>query len=332
MRIKVLGAGSWGTALSLLLYNNGHQVSMWSWDKVHVEHLMRDNENAAFLPGIKLPDDLGITPHISGVAAADMVIFAIPSHAVESVAAEAKPYIKPSAILVNVGKGFAPDGRRLSELIQGVFPNNPYITMGGPSHAEEVARNKPTTVVISSPNMETCREVQDIFMSNDFRVYTNADIIGVEIGSAVKNIIALGAGVAHGMELGDNAKAALITRGLSEIIRLGVALGADAMTFAGLAGVGDLIVTCTSEHSRNFRAGVEIGKGRPWNQVVEEMSMVVEGVFAAESTYRLSQKLNIEMPITEQIYYMLYQGRSPQDAIWALMTRSKTESEIIVNN
>lgn len=330
MRIKILGAGSWGTALALLLYNNGHHVSLWSWDKVHVEHLMRDGENRAFLPGVALPADLPITPHLSGVASADMVVFSIPSHAVQAVAEQVSEFIKPQALIVNTGKGFSPDGRRLSEVIRDILPNRPYVTLSGPSHAEEVARNKPTTVVVAGPDIEICHQVQDIFMGNDFRVYINQDLVGVEIGGAVKNIIALGVGIIHGLGLGDNAKAALITRGLTEIMRLGVAMGADSRTFSGLAGVGDLVVTCTSEHSRNFRAGVEIGKGRPWNQVVEELGMVVEGVFATESTYKLACEYGVDMPITEQIYYLLYEGRTPQEATWALMTRSKTVDEIIL--
>jgi glycerol-3-phosphate dehydrogenase (NAD(P)+) len=316
--------------LALLLYNNGHHVGLWSWDKVHVEQLMRDGENKTFLPGVPLPADLLITPHISGVASADMVVFAVPSHAVPSVAAQAKEFIRREAVVVNVGKGFDPQGRRLSEVINEVLPHNPYVTLSGPSHAEEVARNKPTTVVVAAADLSLCHRVQDVFMNNDFRVYTNQDLIGVEICGAVKNIIALGVGVIEGLGLGDNAKAALITRGLAEIMRLGVTLGASPTTFAGLAGVGDLVVTCTSHHSRNFRAGIEIGKGRPWNQVVEEMCMVVEGVFATESTYKLARKHQVDMPITEQIYYLLYEGRTPQEAMWALMTRSKAAGEIML--
>ena len=291
---------------------------------------MRDGENKTFLPGVALPADLLITPHLSGVASADMVVFAVPSHAVQSVAAEAKEFIRRETVVVNAGKGFDPHGRRLSEVIQEVLPLNPYVTISGPSHAEEVARNKPTTVVVAGLDLSMCHKVQDVFMNNVFRVYTNQDLVGVEIGGAVKNIIALGVGIIEGLDLGDNAKAALITRGLAEIMRLGVALGADPTTFAGLAGVGDLVVTCTSHHSRNFRAGIEIGKGRPWNQVVEEMCMVVEGVFATESTFKLAKRHGVDMPITEQIYYLLYEGRTPHEAMWALMTRSKAAGEILL--
>jgi glycerol-3-phosphate dehydrogenase (NAD(P)+) len=297
---------------------------------VHVEQLMRDGENKIFLPGVTLPTELLITPHLSGVASADMVVFAIPSHAVQSVAGEVKEFIRRDALVVNAGKGFNQEGRRLSEVLNEVLPHNPYVTLSGPSHAEEVARNKPTTVVVAGPDLAVCHKVQDVFMNNVFRVYTNTDLVGVEIGGAVKNIIALGVGIIEGLDLGDNAKAALLTRGLAEIMRLGVALGANPTTFAGLAGVGDLVVTCNSRHSRNFRAGVEIGKGRPWNQVVEEMCMVVEGVFATESTYKLARKHGIEMPIVEQVYYLLYEGRTPQEAMWSLMTRSKAAGEILL--
>lgn len=326
MRIKVLGAGSWGTALALLLHGNGHNVSLWSWDITHVERLLAEGENRSFMPGISLPPEMLISSHLSGVASADIVVMSVPSHAVKEVALQIKEYISPSTIIVNTAKGFYPeDQSRLSQVIKGALPENPLCVLSGPSHAEEVARNLPTTIVLAGSDDDILQKVQDIFMSTYFRVYTNHDIIGVEVGGAVKNVIALGAGVCEGLGLGDNAKAALITRGLAEITRLGVAMGADTSTFAGLAGLGDLVVTCGSNHSRNRRAGIEIGKGRPWNQVLEDMGMVVEGVYATENTYKLAQKYNIEMPITEQIYYMLYEGRSPQDAIWALMTRSKTQ-------
>jgi glycerol-3-phosphate dehydrogenase (NAD(P)+) len=330
LRVKILGAGSWGTALALLLLNNGHHVSLWSWDMVHVEQLMRDGENKNFLPGVPLPADLLITPHLSGVASADMVVFAVPSHAVQSVAGQTGEFIRRDALIVNAGKGFDPQGRRLSQVIREILPHNPYVTLSGPSHAEEVARNKPATVVVAGPDAAVCQKAQDVFMNNDFRVYNNQDLVGVEIGGAVKNVIALGVGITEGLDLGDNAKAALLTRGLAEIIRLGAALGANPTTFAGLAGVGDLVVTCNSRHSRNFRAGIEIGKGRPWNQVVEEMCMVVEGVFATESTYKLAKKHKVDMPITEQMYYLLYKGRTPQEAMWSLMTRSKAAGEIML--
>lgn len=329
MRIKVLGAGSWGTALALLLHNNGHHVSMWSWDSSHVEQVLADGENSAFMPGIPLPPEMLISAHLSGVASADMLVMSVPSHAVKEVAWQIKPYLSPHTILVNTAKGFFPDDqRRLSEVIREILPDNPLYILSGPSHAEEVARNLPTTIVLAGENEPLLLKVQDVFMNTYFRVYTNQDMVGVEVGGAVKNVIALGAGVCDGLGLGDNAKAALITRGLAEITRLGVAMGADPATFSGLAGLGDLIVTCTSNHSRNRRAGIAIGKGQPWNQVLEDMGMVVEGVYATENTYKLAQKYQVEMPITQQIYCMLYEGRAPQDAMWALMTRSKTQEKL----
>lgn len=329
MRIKVLGAGSWGTALALLLYGNGHNVVLWSWDQVHVEKLLAEGENKAFLPGVSLPSDMPITSHISGVSSADMVVISVPSHAVHQVVGQIKDYIHPNTIIVNTAKGFYADGQlRLTEVIRRDLPDNPLVVLSGPSHAEEVARNLPAAVVVAGDDDKILNKVQDVFMNNFFRVYTNHDVIGVEIGGAVKNIIALGVGIAEGLQIGDNAEAALITRGLSEISRLGIAMGAKAETFSGLAGLGDLVVTCNSDHSRNRRAGIEIGKGRPWNQVLEDMGMVVEGVYATENTYKLAQRYNVEMPITQQMYALLYEGRSPQEVIWFLMTRSKTKEGI----
>ncbi|MDO4582203.1 MAG: NAD(P)H-dependent glycerol-3-phosphate dehydrogenase [Bacillota bacterium] len=329
MRIKILGAGSWGTALSLLLYYNGHNVSLWSWDGDHVEALLKDGENKVFLPGVALPPDLLISKHISGVKSAELVVFSVPSPAIKSVAEQAAEFIRPHTVLVSAAKGFVPGGHsRISEVLRQIFPNNPVVTLSGPSHAEEVARNLPTTVVVAGDDPEALQVVQDTFMSSAFRVYTNNDIIGVEVAGAVKNIIALGAGVIDGLGQGDNAKAALITRGLAEITRLGVAMGANPATFSGLAGIGDLVVTCTSHHSRNYRAGREIGHGRPWNQVVDDMAMVVEGVYATEAAYHLAEKYHVDMPITDQIYHMLYEGRSPREAMWALMTRAKAAEEI----
>jgi len=326
MRIKVLGAGSWGTALALLLYGNGHNVVLWSWDQQHVEKLLAEGENKAFLPGVSLPPDMPITNHISGVSNADMVVISVPSHAVHQVTEQIKDYINPNTIIVNTAKGFYSEGQlRLSEVIKRDLPNNPLVVLSGPSHAEEVARNLPTAIVVAGDDDKILNKVQDVFMNNFFRVYTNHDVIGVEIGGAVKNIIALGVGIAEGLQIGDNAEAALITRGLAEITRLGEAMGAKRDTFSGLAGLGDLVVTCNSDHSRNRRAGIEIGKGRPWNQVLEDMGMVVEGVYATENVYKLAQRYDVEMPITEQMYALLYEGRSPQEVIWFLMTRSKTK-------
>lgn len=328
MRITVLGAGSWGTALACLLARNGHQVGLWNRGEEKAARLRQERENKTFLPGIKLPAELEIGSGYEMTAGIDYLVFAVPSNAVTENAAAIAPYLEPGATIVNVAKGFAPNNqKRLSEVIGEILPNHPVLTLSGPSHAEEVALNLPATVVIAGEDSALLQEAQDVFMNDSFRVYQNTDQIGVEVGGAVKNIIALGAGILYGLELGDNARAALMTRGLAETKRLGIAMGAKPATFSGLAGLGDLIVTCTSNHSRNFRAGREIGRGKPWHQVLKETSMVVEGVYATEATYKLAEKYQVVMPITEQLYKILYQNGSVQEAMRSLMTRAKTTEE-----
>ncbi|MBQ1501284.1 MAG: NAD(P)-dependent glycerol-3-phosphate dehydrogenase [Firmicutes bacterium] len=323
MRITILGAGSWGTALSCLLIHNGHEVSLWSWKEKQVEELRQNRENS-LLPGIRLPEELRISNDYALAEGAEMVIFAVPSGAIKQVAEAAAPYIPAEAILVNVAKGFFPGTlQRLSQVLAEVFPAHPILTLSGPSHAEEAARELPTAVVIAGNDLALLQKAQAVFMNEFFRVYPNTDQIGVEVGGAVKNIIALGAGVLDGWQQGDNAKAALMTRGLVEIKRLGVAMGAEAETFSGLAGMGDLIVTCTSVHSRNYRAGQEIGKGRSLQEVLDSTQMVVEGVYAAETTYKLAQRHHVEMPITEQIYKLLYENVTPQEAMRTLFNRDR---------
>ncbi|MCL2678235.1 MAG: NAD(P)H-dependent glycerol-3-phosphate dehydrogenase [Clostridiales bacterium] len=325
MKIKVLGAGSWGTTLALLLFENGHHVTLWSWDKDHVERILSDGENRAFLPGVPIPAEMPVSNYLSGVPGVDMLVMAVPSQAVRQVARQIKEYLSANTVIVNAAKGFECGTQlRLSQVLKEELPDVPLVVLSGPSHAEEVARRLPTTIAAASEDLSYSVLVQDIFMNSYLRVYTNKDVAGVEIGGAVKNVIALGTGISDGLGLGDNAKAALITRGLAEITRLGVAMGACRETFSGLAGVGDLFVTCDSMHSRNRRAGIEIGRGRPWNQVLEDMGMVVEGVYATENAYKLAQKHGMEMPITEQIYNVLYEGRLPKDALWYLLSRSKT--------
>lgn len=325
MKIAVVGAGGWGTALARLLVKNGHAVTMWSWQADHVAQMRAEQENRQFLPGVALPETLRLTHELADVRGCELVVFAVPSAAVADVAAQAAPFVGAGSLVVNVAKGFIPATRqRISEVLAALLPGRSVLALSGPSHAEEVARDRATTVCVASADAEACRVVQDVFISPCFRVYTNDDIIGVEVGGAVKNIIAMGAGVIDGLELGDNAKAALMTRGLAEMKRLGCAMGAEAATFAGLAGVGDLIVTCTSLHSRNYRAGREIGRGKLWRQVVAETNMVVEGVYATEHAYALARQYQVRMPITEQMYQVLYQDRSPSDAMWSLMTRART--------
>lgn len=326
MRITVYGAGGWGTALARLLYNNGHDIQLWSWQEEHVREMLAEGENRQFLPGVPLPPGLKISSDPAVGARAELVLFSVPSSVLTEVATQAAPHIRPGAIIVNTAKGFLP-GRhqRLSEMLRELLPGHEVVTLSGPSHAEEVGRELVTLVCVAGRDPAVLNRAQDAFINSYFRVYTNEDQIGVEVGGAVKNIIAVGAGVLAGLGQGDNAKAALMTRGLTEMKRLGLALGAQAETFAGLAGMGDMIATCTSLHSRNYRAGLAIGSGKLWRQVVAETNMVVEGVYATESTYALARHYQVEMPIVEQMYSLLYEDRSPQEAMWELMTRRRTD-------
>ena len=323
MKIKVLGAGSWGTALAITLFNNGHCVDLWSRQSEQVEVLTVARENADYLPGVRIPDGIIISNILDDVSEYEMIVLSVPSNAVREVCRKIKPYVCPETVIVNTAKGFELGTlERLSTVIQSELPC-PVVVLSGPSHAEEVARQLTTTVVAAGKDMKYNRMVQDVFMNKFLRVYTNTDLAGVEIGGAVKNIIAIGAGILEGLELGDNVQASLITRGLAEITRLGTAMGADLHTFSGLAGLGDLIVTCGSMHSRNHRAGIEIGRGIPVEKVLHDMGMVVEGFYATESAYALAEKHNVELPITEQMYRVLYEGLSSSAAIENLMSRDK---------
>lgn len=334
-KMCVIGAGSWGSALALSLYKNGHDVHMWTRDVKQVEEINDTRENSKFLPGIIFPDDLIVSNHLEEVIKnSKIVVLAVPSQAVRSVCRQIKSFIKNNQIIVDVAKGLEKGtGLRLSEVVKEELPDNPYVTLSGPSHAEEVSKFMPTTLVAACEDIKYAEEVQDAFMSPSLRVYTNPDIVGVELGGALKNIIAFGAGMCDGLGYGDNTKAALMTRGISEIGRLGVAMGANVNTFTGLAGIGDLIVTCTSMHSRNRRAGILMGQGKSLKETLEEVQMVVEGITATEVAYKVSRELNIDMPITEAIYSVLYKGANPNEAVLELMTRSKKhEMEETVNN
>lgn len=324
-KIGILGAGSWGTALYLLLRDNGHQVRLWSWQAAHVAEVLAEKENKQFLPGVPLPADVEISSEMAvSLQEAEIVVFAVPSHVVRSVARQAAPFIPAGAIIVNVAKGFEKDTLlRLSQVLTEELPGHAITVLSGPSHAEEVAKKLPTTVAVASEHGEAAKEIQTVFMSEYFRVYTNDDLIGVELGGALKNIIALGAGVVDGLGLGDNTKAALMTRGLAEMARLGEAMGAKVITFAGLTGVGDLIVTCGSMHSRNRRAGILLGKGYSLQDTLKEVGMVVEGINAAEIVHVLRQKYNVSMPISEMIYRVIFEGLDAKEAILTLMTRDK---------
>ena len=334
-KMCVIGAGSWGVALALSLHKNNHQVFMWTRDVDQVEEIRDTKENSKFLPGVIFPDDLIVSNDLEEVIKdSEIVVLAVPSQAVRSVSKQIKPFIKENQILVDVAKGLEKGtGLRLSDVVKEELPNNPYVALSGPSHAEEVSKFMPTTLVAACEEIEYAQKVQDIFMSQHLRVYTNPDIIGVELGGALKNIIAFGAGMCDGLGYGDNTKAALMTRGIAEMGRLGVAMGANVNTFTGLAGIGDLIVTCTSMHSRNRRAGILMGQGKSLEETLDEVQMVVEGITATEVAYKVSRELNVDMPITEAIYSVLYQGANPNEAVRDLMTRSKKhEMEEVVNN
>lgn len=334
-KICVLGAGSWGSALALVLAKKGYEVSMWTLNEEQANKINKTRENIDYLPGVLFPNNITVSTNLEEtVKNSKIIVLAVPSQAIRSVSAQIKPFVKNEQILVDVAKGLERGtGLRLSEVCEQELPNNPYVTLSGPSHAEEVAKDIPTTVVVASEDLEVAQVVQDIFMSPKFRVYTNPDIVGVELGGALKNIIAFGAGVCDGLGLGDNAKAALMTRGISEIGRLGAAMGANVSTFAGLSGIGDLIVTCTSMHSRNRRAGILIGQGKSLEETLKEVKMVVEGITATEVAYEVAKKLNIDMPITNAIYSVLHQGSNANEVVIELMMRNKThEMEDIVND
>ncbi len=328
--IAVIGAGSWGTALAVLLSKNGHKVNLWVYERKDYEAIVREGENRRYLPGVSIPSNVDIHFNLNdAVEGQDIILLAVPSHAVRQTAGRLAPHVGDNPIIINAAKGLEEKTyKRLSQVIEEEIPQAKVVILSGPSHAEEVAQDIPTTVVCSSKNMEAAEKIQDIFMCPSFRVYTNTDLIGVETGGALKNIIALAAGISAGLGYGDNTKAAIMTRGVYEMARLGQALGASALTFAGLSGIGDLIVTCTSMHSRNQRAGILIGKGMPAEQALSEIGMVVEGVKTCKAAYELAKSLNIEMPITEQLYQILYMGKDPASAVNDLMLRDKThESE-----
>ena len=324
MKITVLGSGGWGTALALVLLENGHEVTLWSYTEAESAVLRQTRENP-MLKGVSLPESLGLTTDMSVVKDCEVVVLATPSFAVRSTAAKLKELVKPGTVLVTVSKGIENDtSLRLSQVVEEETAGLcPVVVLSGPSHAEEVGRHVPTAVVTASRNKEAAEMVQDLFMNERFRVYASDDVVGVELGAALKNVIALCAGVCDGMGCGDNTKAALMTRGLTEMARLGVALGGRKETFAGLTGVGDLIVTCTSMHSRNRRAGILIGQGKSPEEAVKEIGAVVEGYYAAATAKALADKAGVDMPITEAAYQVLYHGKDARQVVMELMTRAK---------
>ncbi len=324
-KIGVIGAGSWGTALAVTLANKGHQVKIWAHRAEHVEEMKADRENVKYLPGVKFAETLQPVASLEeALKDADMALFSVPAQAFRSNFEKAIPYLEDKTIVVNVAKGIERGTlMRLSEIAAILKPGVKYVALSGPSHAEEVGKAMPTTVAVASDDIKLAEEVQDMFMTDRFRVYTNEDVCGTELGGALKNIIALGAGISDGMDFGDNAKAALMTRGITEMCRLGVKLGANVETFSGLTGIGDLIVTCTSMHSRNRRCGIMIGEGMKPSEATEKIGMVVEGMFTAEAAYQLAQRVGAEMPITECIYRCINEEIDAKEAVELLMGRDK---------
>lgn len=325
IKVSIIGAGSWGTALSILLSNNGHNVTVWSISSEEIDMLKTHREQKQKLPGAIIPDNVSFTTDLEAcLDSSQLVVFATPSDKTREAAGKVLPYICRDAVVVSCSKGIEEDsGLRLTQVIEQELGLSRVVALAGPSHAEEVALGFPTTVVAASRHRKDAEFVQDIFMSPCFRVYTNIDIIGVEMGAALKNVIALCCGIVDGLEYGDNCRAALMTRGLTEIARLGKAMGASPKTFSGLTGMGDLIVTCTSKHSRNWKAGFLIGKGMTLDKALNEVKMVVEGIVAAKAAYNLSQKYGVSMPIVEQACQILFYGKSPAEAVNLLMKRSK---------
>jgi glycerol-3-phosphate dehydrogenase (NAD(P)+) len=328
MKAAIIGSGAWGTALGIRLCANGHQVVLWSHNPTKAEEMAVSRENP-LLAGVRLPDGMTVSADPACVADCVLAVIASPSFAIRSVCRSVAPYLHPDAVMVSVTKGIEPDTlMRMSEIVA-QETNRPVVALTGPSHAEEVALGVPTGCVAASPVRAHAEFVQDAFMSDAFRIYTSPDIVGAELGGAIKNVIALCAGVTDGMGCGDNTKAMLLTRGLAEMARLGVSMGADRDTFAGLAGVGDLTVTCTSRHSRNCRAGTLIGKGIPVEEVMAQSKSVVEGYYAARSIWLLAQKQGVDMPIIEATYRVLYQGESTKNVVSLLMQRRrKAESDV----
>lgn len=324
-KVSFLGAGSWGTALAILLGNAGHEVMLWSVIKEEVDLLREKREHIHRLPGVKLPDAITIMDDLEAACKdRDLIVFSVASPYVRSTAKLAAPYIPQNQLVVNVAKGIEDSTlMTLSEILKEELPGREIAVLSGPSHAEEVSKGIPTTVVAGAETFEAASKIQDIFMNDFFRVYTSPDITGIELGGALKNVIALAAGICDGLGFGDNTKAALMTRGIAEMSRLGVAMGGKAETFSGLSGIGDLIVTCTSVHSRNWNAGRLIGKGATMEEAMAEVKQVVEGVYSAKAAIHLAQKYQISMPICEEINKVLFENKSAKEAVADLFERDK---------
>jgi glycerol-3-phosphate dehydrogenase (NAD(P)+) len=326
MKISVLGAGGWGTTLAILLHYNGHNVTLWEYKKSYARHLLKKRINTDYLPGIKIPKEILITSDIEESADdKHLIVMAVPSQFLRNVINDINYKSIEDTILVSVSKGIENKSlMTMSQMIKDVFPHinkNQIGVISGPSHAEEVSRMIPTAVVAASSDIETSKAIQSAFMTSYFRVYASTDILGVELGGAFKNIIAIGAGIIDGAGFGDNTKAAIMTRGVAEISRLGLSMGSRPETFAGLSGMGDLIVTCMSKHSRNRFVGEQIGKGRKLKEILKSMEQVAEGVETTRSAKQLAAKVKIETPITNEVYKILFEDKDPVKATTDLMTR-----------
>jgi len=334
-KIGVIGGGSWGTALAILLAKKGLSVDLWLRDKTQCQEISFSKENVKYLPGVIMPNNINVTNDLDLVVKGkEVIVLAVPSHGVREILKNIKSKIPKDQIIVNVAKGIETDSLlRISEIVLDEIPMAKYTVLSGPSHAEEVAKDMPTTVVVASKEKIIAEYVQDLFIAPKFRVYTNPDVAGVEIGGSLKNVIALGAGISDGLGYGDNTKAALMNRGIIEITRLGEKMGANKMTFAGLSGIGDLIVTCTSMHSRNRKAGIKIGQGLSMEEAIKSIGMVVEGIKTTKAAFKLSEKYGVKMPITEEIFNVLYNGAEVKNAVISLMLRDRThEIEDIIEN
>ncbi len=321
--VGIMGAGSWGTALALLLHSNGHQVTVWSVNEEEVELLSKEREHKSKLPGVKIPDDMIFTSNMEeAIRGKDFVVLAVPSPYTRNTARNMCKFVADGQILVDVAKGIEESTlMTLSQQIEEEIPQADVAVLSGPSHAEEVGRGLPTAVVIGAKTEKTAEYLQGMFMNQVFRVYTSPDRLGMELGGSLKNVIALAAGISDGMGYGDNTKAALITRGIAEISQLGVKMGGAAESFTGLTGIGDLIVTCTSVHSRNRKAGYLMGQGKSMQEAMDEVQMVVEGVYSTKAAVKLGEKYGVPLPIVNKVNEVLFEGKDPKEAVNELMLR-----------
>ena len=329
-KVSVIGAGSWGTALATVLASKGIEVAIWARKETQLKEMVETRENKKYLPGVKLEENIKMISDMGqAIEGSDAVLFSVPTQAFRENFTKALDYLTDDMVVINVAKGFELGSlKRISEIAYELKPNVKFCVLSGPSHAEEVGKRMPTAVSVVSKEMKTAEYVQNLFFTDRFRTYVNNDLVGVEVGSALKNIIALGTGISDGMGFGDNAKAGIMTRGLTEIARLGIALGADRETFLGLTGVGDLIVTCTSMHSRNRRCGILIGQGKSPEEATKEIGMVVESMYTTEAAYELAQKVGVEMPITHIIYDIIKGKVNADEAVEILMGREKKHEKI----